>query len=945
MDNNQMKQTPQSKQTTQSKPAEVSKPTTTSTSPFKASDLSHSTTQLQSAASKSSSTPTPAMSLKMGDSSQKSPQPSSKQSNIVLIVAIVLVALLALAALVFALVPGEAGPQGEKGEVGDIGPQGLQGLQGEKGDTGATGAQGPKGEQGDTGATGPQGPQGEKGDTGATGAQGPKGEQGDTGAPGPQGPQGEKGDTGATGPQGPQGEKGETGATGPQGPQGEKGDTGATGPQGAAGPAGKSAYELYCETHGYEGTEEQWLADLLSGALVKYTVTFDLNGGIAGAGFSASVEVPAGCYLNLTVPSKEGYTFDGWYTGDSVTDGLVTNTTAIRANMSLKAKWHINTFSVKFLDKTGNLLKEETVAYGSAATAPEVPLVDGFLFDKWDCDFSSITQATTVKALYVADTYTLSFNTDGGNEIADRLYYKNDIPKQPTAPVKDGYFFMGWYLDESFTRPYDFTTGFTADTTVYAYFSESIPISSADELRAIGNYSTGKYHLTKNISLDGATWTPLSSFAGVLDGKGYTISDFVISSESSLAGFFTSSSGTIQNLTLSDFVFSVSARENQNTFTAGPLVGSNTGTIENCHVKEAVLTYDTYKSATSGTYNSYAGGLVGSNSGTISDSTVMVEISGKVELYSSKTSSGSGNNGHYYVDTNLSVGVVASRNYGEIKRTTANAIIEISNVIYSGGHKGSVYSSQIHAYSILRIGGAASHNFGTIEKCESNMEVTCNPPKIEIGQNAYAHPEVFIGGLVEQNDGTIFECHATGSLDIAERFYQTFVGGFVAENNNEIKNCHTDITLQISTSDSPSTDDAIGGFVFKNKGTIASCYTTSTITSAAKCPIGGFVGKNESGGVISKCFATGDITYTNNPSVVNLFVGTANDGGTLFKNYYNADSVILQGTNDVTVEDSNATETSVATLQSKAFLVDTLGWNTEVWEIVDGQYPTLVANK
>ena len=53
----------------------------------------------------------------------------------------------------------------------------------------------------------------------------------------------------------------------------------------------------------------------------------------------------------------------------------------------------------------------------------------------------------------------------------------------------------------------------------------------------------------------------------------------------------------------------------------------------------------------------------------------------------------------------------------------------------------------------------------------------------------------------------------------------------------------------------------------------------------------------------------------------------------------------MQGETDVTVADDNAVAASLATLQTYAFLVDTLGYNTEVWEVVDGQYPTLAANK
>ncbi len=191
---------------------------------------------------------------------------------------------------------------GVKGDKGDTGAQGEKGDKGDKGDTGATGAQGiqgekgEKGDKGDTGLAGADGKQvefnvtethiqwryegetnwtdlialselkgskGDKGDTGATGAQGIQGEKGD---------KGDKGDTGAQGEKGDKGDKGETGATGAQGIQGDKGD---------AGQNGKSAYEIYCGYKvNYEGSETDWLNDMISGKLVLVaTKDFgDVNG-------------------------------------------------------------------------------------------------------------------------------------------------------------------------------------------------------------------------------------------------------------------------------------------------------------------------------------------------------------------------------------------------------------------------------------------------------------------------------------------------------------------------------------------------------------------------------------------------------------------------------------------------------------------------------------------
>ena len=110
--------------------------------------------------------------------------------------------------------------------------------------------------------------------------------------------------------------------------RGEKGENGAD---------GKSAYELYKEKFGYEGTEEQWLIDLANGNLAvveTHTVTFDAQGG------SPTPEPQEVKYLGKANkpdnPVKEGYNFDGWYCGDekwSFVGYVVTE------DITLVAKW------------------------------------------------------------------------------------------------------------------------------------------------------------------------------------------------------------------------------------------------------------------------------------------------------------------------------------------------------------------------------------------------------------------------------------------------------------------------------------------------------------------------------------------------------------------------------------------------------------------------------
>lgn len=698
------------------------------------------------------------------------------------------------------------------------------------------------------------------------------------------------------------------------------------GNDGNEGNQGKSAYDLYRDLFGYEGTEEQWLIDLRTGALISFKVAFDLNGGQAPEGFVPSVTVCGGSFLDLKTPTRDGYTFVGWWTGDGDTDFAMTATTAVRSDLSLKAKWRKDVMSVRFLDKDGKLLKQENVPYGGAATAPEAPEVAHFLFQKWDVDFSVISEDLTVKAVY-SPLYTLSFDTDGGTAIDDVIYIAGEVPAAPADPQNEGLVFRGWYADKDFTVPYDFSAPITQNTTVYAYFSDLKPISNAEELMAIGENSTGKFYLTNDINLGGATWTPIVGFAGEFDGRGYKIHNFIIS-ETESAGFFTTNSGTIQNLTLADFVFTVSAVSSNVAFNAGALAGTNDGEIENCHIVDAILTYHGYKSGSSGYNDFYVGGLVGVNNGTVFESFVNVKVAYCAETHINGY-------GTVWGGSVVWLGGIAGKNSGVITKSESNTVVEGNTTGSSGDYD--------YAESIIKVGGLVSLNGGEVSLSKSNVTVTATTGT----SNNMARSYLWLGGFVHQNIGTITQCSATGSLDATSATVWNFqVGGFVGLNEAQIADCYTSVTAKAPiTLTHATTEIQFGGFVAINKGIVATSYTNSVIEAQSNGYFGGFVGSNESGGVVKNCFAAGGISNQNTPTGVALFVASANNGGTLFKNYYSTESKIMQGETDVTAEDSNATAADPATLQSYAFLVDTLGWKPEVWEIIDGQYPTLVAVK
>ncbi|MDR0459521.1 MAG: InlB B-repeat-containing protein, partial [Coriobacteriales bacterium] len=109
-----------------------------------------------------------------------------------------------------------------------------------------------------------------------------------------------------------------------------------------------------------------------------------IRGLLAGAATPAAPQVVA----------EAGWEFTGWSPERAAT---------VSGNVIYVAQWSINAHTVTFVDWDGTVLKTERVLHGSNATAPAVPVRSGFVFTRWDNDFSSVTSDLTVQAIHYLD--------------------------------------------------------------------------------------------------------------------------------------------------------------------------------------------------------------------------------------------------------------------------------------------------------------------------------------------------------------------------------------------------------------------------------------------------------------------------------------------------------------------------------------------------------------
>ena len=150
-----------------------------------------------------------------------------------------------------------------------------------------------------------------------------------------------------------------------------------------------------------------------------YTITFELNYS-SGTATTAQTN-KEGKLTALPTPSRSGYTFNGWYT-EATSGTKITESYTFTADTTVYAHW----------------TKKSTGGGGGGGTT----------------------------------RYTVSFETNGGNKVANQSVTRNSVMKEPAAPTKEGFDFAGWYTDKELKTKYDFSAKVTKSLTLYAAWTE-----------------------------------------------------------------------------------------------------------------------------------------------------------------------------------------------------------------------------------------------------------------------------------------------------------------------------------------------------------------------------------------------------------------------------------------------------------------------------------------
>lgn len=294
----------------------------------------------------------------------------------------------------------------------------------------------------------------------------------------------------------------------------------------------------------------------------------DLNDGVNGI----YVDV-ANLNLNYTNVIKEGYTSNGW---EIYKNGVLIKTLSpgdlliyknfIRdyevqnlgngATLLIKALWTPNNYIGQFITNGGTTIESITLPYLSDVAKPKDPTKTGYSFGGWYKD-SSFTQKFSfdnlkmplngfiVYAKWIADKYTIIFNTNGGSSVSNiTADYQSNI-SAPSNPTKKGYTFDGWYKDSNFTQKFSFNNLKMPLGGLVLYAKWNI--------NSYRVYFDNLYDCTVTIEDGNKTYTIKANEDGdsdslIINGKPYSLSSYDTNTKD---GFLTFNYGTTLKISFS----------------------------------------------------------------------------------------------------------------------------------------------------------------------------------------------------------------------------------------------------------------------------------------------------------------------------------------------------------------------------------------------------------
>ena len=235
------------------------------------------------------------------------------------------------------------------------------------------------------------------------------------------------------------------------------------------------------------------------------TITFKTGGGTKVSSITLQ---PGEAVTPPDNPTRTGYTFAGW--------SPEVPATMPDEDLTITAQWTPNRYTITFDTGRGTAVTPITQDFGTPVTPPASPVLTGYTFAGWDSEFPATMPAhdMTLSAVWTINSYTLTFDTDGGSELPPRTGIYGASVVLPAPPVKDGYIFNGWDKEIPATVP-------AVHMTVKALWLKQLDVSATDYN---GVYDGQSHGITVNAP-EGASVTYSDTETGVYSATNPTYKD------------------------------------------------------------------------------------------------------------------------------------------------------------------------------------------------------------------------------------------------------------------------------------------------------------------------------------------------------------------------------------------------------------------------------------
>ena len=231
-----------------------------------------------------------------------------------------------------------------------------------------------------------------------------------------------------------------------------------------------------------------------------YMVAFDANGGDG----SWCGQMDNGEAISAPTVTKTGYDFDGWEPSVAAT---------VSDDVTYTAKWKLKTYTATLSLNGGDGEGSAVVEYGTKVGNIAEPTRTGHTFAGWFTAAEGgepvdgemlVTSDMELFARWTVNSYTLTFDSNGGSEVAPITQDYGTAVTAPADPTRAGYNFAGWQPALPETMPAE-------DMQFTAQWTANVPDPTPGEDEASTPENPGNPENPESESVQGLTmlWTPV----------------------------------------------------------------------------------------------------------------------------------------------------------------------------------------------------------------------------------------------------------------------------------------------------------------------------------------------------------------------------------------------------------------------------------------------------